>query len=253
MEKSSDLESQLAKVEENLVSILESINKGKEEAKFPEGKKLDVEVRLDFIEKLARKIKVVAFKDKDEINPQLLPKKLSKLRIDDSPPEVEKQEIKLDKRRFEEFELKFEKQLEDQQKLNEELKKELGQVKQKQRKIDQYLGTNNKPLRVGNNNNNIPKSSVNGANPVRPRHQVLPKTSVDHQMIRFRAVDMTTREVRKQLIIPFEPDTRQIPQQMSLFQHENPEALVMIDAVDAEYIDMQGRASRVTCKGEGQV
>ncbi|OMO73534.1 type I secretion membrane fusion protein, HlyD family [Corchorus olitorius] len=263
MEKSSDLESQLAKVEENLVLILESINKGKEEAKFPEGKRLDVEVRLDFIEKLARKIKVVAFKDKDEINPQLVSKKLSKLRIE-CGPEVEKEEIKLDKRRFEEFELQFEKQLEDQQKLNEELKEELGQVKQKQKIFDQYLAAkksmstknpehtrlmerlveretaiNRMFMQYGSpgqqiqqvggirtdqkNVSVIPKKSRVDAAGSRKRPSVEPCLPLEKK-VRFRSFGRTGGV--KEVVVPFEHYTQQLPQQLSLLDNKG---LIVVD------------------------
>ncbi|OMO73602.1 hypothetical protein COLO4_27005 [Corchorus olitorius] len=139
MEKSWDLESQIAKVEENLVLILESINKDKEEV-IPEGKRLDLEARLDFVEKLVRKIKAVGFNITDENQNQyssfnkLISKKLGKLRIECAADQEEKEDqIKVMKEQFEEFTLKFEKQIEDQQKVNEELKKQLGEFEKNKR------------------------------------------------------------------------------------------------------------------------
>ncbi|OMO73579.1 Polyadenylate-binding protein/Hyperplastic disc protein [Corchorus olitorius] len=150
MEKSwdNDIESQIAKVEK----ILESMNKDKEEV-IPEaeGKRLDLEARIDFDEKLARKIKAVGFKEgaADENQNQcnsfnklisyfqkkkkLISKKLGKLRIECAADQEEKEDqIKLMKEQFEEFALRFEKQIEDQQKINEELKKQLSEVEKKQ-------------------------------------------------------------------------------------------------------------------------
>ncbi|OMO73577.1 janus kinase and microtubule interacting protein 1-like protein [Corchorus olitorius] len=152
MEKSCDLESQIAKVEENLVLILESMNKDKEEV-IPEGKRLDLEARIDFVEKLVRKIKVVGFNITDENQNQYnssfnkeISKKLGKLRIESAAEEEKEDQIKLMKEQFEEFAKKFEKQMEDQQKINEELKKQMGEFEKKQKKLDQYLAASRRPI-----------------------------------------------------------------------------------------------------------
>ncbi|OMP06366.1 hypothetical protein CCACVL1_01607 [Corchorus capsularis] len=142
MEKSSDLESQLAKVEENLVLILESINKDKEEV-IPKGKRLDLEARLDFVEKLARKIKAVGFNILTDENQNQYNSSFNKViskKLEEKDDQIKLTKEEVDKR-FEEFAMKFEKQIEEQQKKREELKKQMGEFEKKQKQVDQYLAT----------------------------------------------------------------------------------------------------------------